>query len=339
MLDAQEYNLTEAYENLLDSCTPQHACAFLTCCFLIDEECTLRSDQLSRLIYTEGDQNEVYTQDERDFVKEFQPEVSHFAFVKQARSRSIPCRVVSTSLVDSQDPLYDGIKFMKIFNKAFAGLNVFLFVGAKGVFFGSTCIQSSELKIDCLISPCITRNCNWAAVYDNLLYRDEDSDFYRYYYGIINWIYSFRDCFSTNQDSDDRDIPFSNYYTEDDDDPADSVAKMIVHRGYGYCLSIDGSEGMPEEQELIFDPEEFDEDVSCCMRELAYIKTNRVNPLEMLFDAEMAYTQSQSAEQELEARKMATDDESDVSAVDQINLKMLSDPIALMKKLKKERGI
>ena len=338
MLDAQQYNLVETYENLLESCTSQNTCAFLACCFLIEEGCTLRSDQLSRLIYTEGDQNEVYTQDERAFIKEFQAEISHFTYVKYARSRSIPCRVVSTSLVDSQDPLYDGIKFMKIFNKAFDGLNVFLFVGTKGVFFGSTCIQSSNLKTDCLISPCITRNCNWAAVYDNLLYRDEDSDFYKYYYGIINWIYSFRDCFSTNQEFDDGDI-LLNYYTEDDDDPVDSVAKMIVHRGYGYCLSFNGSEGMPEEQDLIFDPDEFDEDVSYCMRELAYIKTNRVNPLEMLFDAEMAYTQSQSAERDLEAQKMALDDESGMSTVDQINLEMLSDPIALMKKLKKERGI
>lgn len=70
-----------------------------------------------------------------------------------------------------------------------------------------------------------------------------------------------------------------------------------------------------------------------CMRELSEIKKTHINPMEMLFEAERALLVS---EQEVSDEPTISTVESDEDLHD---LDLLDDPIALMKKLKRDRGI
>ena len=77
----------------------------------------------------------------------------------------------------------------------------------------------------------------------------------------------------------------------------------------------------------------FEQEVVSYMSELSEIKKTHINPLEMLFEAEKALALS---EQEAADEPTISTVESDEDLHD---LDLLDDPIALMKKLKKDRGI
>ena len=324
----------EAYDDLTLSYTLQNSCTFLSRCYLLEEGSKLQSCQLSRMIYTLGNQHEIYTRNERNYIDGFLQEVGTYSYTKQAHGRAIPCRIASVNFSDAVDPLYECIKFMKIFNKAFDGLNIFLFVISDGIHFGSSNIWADDSDGGCIISPCLTKSSNWSVIYSNFLYRDDSEDFFKYYFGVMALIYSFRDslCWA----AEDQEILYPSCYPGDTEDYIDRISHAIVHKGHNSYPDFSDFDAKSEDAVNNFDLERFDADVLCCKYDLSYIKTNRVNPLEMLFAAETAFTESQLTEKELE-RQTNSSDNSSLTDNDRRNFELLSDPIALMKKLKQDR--
>lgn len=337
MFDAQEDELKEAYENLMFSGTLLDSCNFLKHCYLLEEGYQFKVAQFAKMLYTTGNLDEVYTKAERDFISEFDQEVGTISFFKQARDKTILCRIILVRLSEEDESIYKCIAFMKIFNKAFDGFNIFHFVDASGVYFGSSCIQSKTTDADCLISPCLTRQCDWSAIYSTLIERDITNDFYNYYSGVVNLIISLKDCVFRN-DNDKERLQYPHFSTTDDEvDAVDRVSGIITRKGLHYFLSIEQDLNIPDDADLDAS-RTFESDVDYCMHALSFIKTNRMNPMEMLFNAEEAYVKSHSAEGHLESSGI--DGHPDNSeGIDSNMLEMLSDPIVLVKNLKKIRGI
>ena len=219
---------------------------------------------------------------------------------------------------------------MKIFNKAFDGFNTFLFVCDNGVHIGCSCIKSSGLTRDCIISPLITPIINWELLGNELLCRNDSSDFYEYYSGIINMIYGIRNCFDYEPDEG---YPVFYINKDCDDDLADGRYKIPIDE----CLSYK-YKGRPLNPCNSFDEADFDSELGWCFDDLEFIKTSRVNPLEMLFEAEKALKESNNAEQPHTNNPDALFTASRQFSTNE-NFELLDDPIALMKKLKQERGI
>ena len=219
---------------------------------------------------------------------------------------------------------------MKIFNKAFDGFNTFLFVCDNGVHIGCSCIKSSKIARDCVISPLITPKINWELFENELLYRNDSSNFYEYYSGIITMVNEIRYCFDCEPDERYPVFYFNNDY---DNDPTDGLYKIPIDE----CLSYKYRE-QPSMPCNDFDEAFFDSELEWCYDDLEFIKTSRVNPLEMLFEAEKALEQSNNSEQQNNNNPEAILAVSKQFSTNE-NFELLDDPIALMKKLKQERGI
>lgn len=224
------------------------------------------------------------------------------------------------------DAIYDSIQFMKIFNKAFKGFNVFSFCCANGVHLGCSCIGNRESDRDCMISPLITPNINWNLLINTLLYREVSTSPYTYFQGMYNTIYEIQYCFELPTDRPYKDV-FSSYV--DDDDPVDRLGRIRLSDYSEHTVDLP-----LDQNEVPFDVTQFDSVVEECFTELAYIKPLRANPLEMLFEAEAVLAQSQSFSLQNNGSKdfsPSTFTETDIE-----NFELLNDPATLVKKLKAE---
>jgi hypothetical protein len=329
-MNAQDAMIETAYDDLIRCYSAEHSCVFLQSSWLLNENASFLTKSFSRMIFSDGNSHEVYTKRERDFITRINSEVDYFRYQKQSKQGTIDCRMLSVDFSFSADPLYDGIEFMKIFNKAFDGFNIFLFVCDNGLYIGCSCIKSSELARDCVISPLITPKINWESFGNELLCRNDSSDFYEYYSGIVNIINEIQYCFDC--EPDERYPAF--YFNNDcDDDPADDLCKIPIDEYFSFKNKEQSSKTCNS-----FDKTFFNSELEWCFDDLEFIKSSRVNPLEMLFEAEKALEQSNNTEQQhtnspdslLATSKQFSTNE---------NFELLNDPIALMKILKQERGI
>jgi len=329
-MNVQDYMIKTAYDDLIESYTTQHSRVFLQAAWLLDENASFLTKSFSRMIFSEGNSYEIYTQRERDFITSIKSEVDYFCYQKHAKRTAIDCRMVSIDFSYSSDPLYDGIEFMKIFNKAFDGFNTFLFVCDNGILIGCSCIKGSGFNHDCMISPLITPIINWELLESELLCRNDSSDFYEYYLGMINMIYGIRNCFDFECNEEYQTFYLNN---DIDDDPANRRYRIPIEE----CLSFKYIES-PLKSCNRFDEAYFEAELDWCFDNLDFIKTSRVNSLELLFEAEKALKESNDAEQQYTNNTNAV-----LTALKQFgtneDFKLLDDPIALMKKLKQERGI
>lgn len=321
--------LSDIFQDLMNGYSLNYACAFLQACWFWPEDAAREECSLERLIYTQGEQSEIYTSYERDVINKFEQPVAFCNYRLSSMSKMMKCKTLALNIQDSTEPLKDSIALMKICNKAFAGFNVFLFVSDEGIFVGCSCIKGSTIGMDCVISPLITNRINWDALYDAFLFRNDSSDFYDYYSGIVGSILSIPDCYILSDHDDD----FWGYDTAYDYD-SDALED---YRRFNLSDMLEYHPNGDEEPDSIFDKEEFLDDVRYYMEELDFIVANAVNPLELLFEAQKAYEDSQSGDMVSEHISTTHSDalgEDDMNAFD-----MLDDPIALMQMLKKQRGI
>lgn len=329
-MNTQDAMIETAYDDLIGSYSAQHSCAFLQASWVLDENASFLTKSFSRMVFSEGNSHEIYTKRERDYITRINSEVDYYCYTKQSRRGTIDCCTVSIDFSFSADPLYDGIEFMKIFNKAFDGFNVYLFVCDNGVHIGCSCIKSSKIARDCVMSPLITSIINWELLENELLYRNDSDDFYEYYSGVINMINGIRCCFRCEPEEK---YPTYYFYNDCDDDPADKLCKLPIEE----CFSSNYNDS-PSKPYNGFDEALFDSEMECCFENLEFIKTSRVNPLEMLFEAERALEESNIAEQQHTNSSYAPLTDSGQSNANE-NFELLDDPIALMKRLKQERGV
>lgn len=330
---AQAYNsgeLNDIFQDLINGYSLDCACAFLQSCWFWPEKAVREEHSLERMIYTQGNLNEVYTAYERRVIGKFDQQVVFCSYRLSSINKMVKCKTLALSIQGSAEPLKDAIALMKIFNKAFAGFNVFLFVCEKGLFLGCSCIKSSSIGMDCVISPIISHEINWDALYDTFLFRNDSSNFYDYYSGVVGSILSILDCYSLSE-KEDKDI-YKYRCTYDYDSDA-----LEDYRHFGFSGMIDYHQDTSEKLKLRFDKEEFWGDVQDCMEELSFIVANRINPLELLFEAQKVYEENRFAD--FENTHSANPHPAAVSEDDMHAFNMLDDPIALMQMLKRQRGI
>lgn len=318
--------IVDTYEDLINCYTSEHSCAFLRACWFLNEEDTLQAKSLSRMIFSDGNSKEIYTKHERAFIAYVMTEVDYHCFQMSSKRGPIDCRIVSVDFCFSSNTLYDGIEFMKIFNKAFDGFNIFLFVCFKGVHLGCSYIKRSEKDQDCVISPLMIPEINWELVYNTLLFRNASSDFYDYYSGMVGAILEIKNCFVFQSEEG----YVTSFYDYDDDMLEDTRRIQLAD-----FLDYKYIEPQPNN---VFDREKFESDMQWCFDEFDFIKSSRINTLEMLFEAEKALEQSNTVKQH-------NGNDSDPalpvahSQDNNENFELLDDVVELMKKLKKERGL
>lgn len=320
--------LEEAYDNLISDVSLENIYAFLKACWLIEEGQMLIETTLERMVYTEGDQQEVYTRLERRIISSIASIVFYRTFqLESSVGRIFECRFLVIELKSETDVIYDSIAIMKILNKAFDGLNLFMFITTSGIHFGSSLLSSQNSSKDCKLSYAINGKTNWELLADTLLCRNDSENIFDFYSGMVSVIEEIKNCH--RQDFEDinewKHIDFENYY---DGDIFEENKGVDVSTLFSLCEN--NGTGVDQEQAI----HEFEQEIDICMCELSGIKKAHVNPLEMLYEAEKAALSAELQESLSEHNDVAFE-----TSEKSLNFDLLDDPIALMKKLKKERGV
>lgn len=325
MIINESMALEEAYDNLISNVSLGNIYAFSKACWLIGDGQTFSSTTLEKMVYAEGDQQEVYTHRERQIVKSVSNGIYSHSFQLESSSSNIDCRLIVVALASDSNVIYDCITTMKIINKAIDGFNVFIFVTTTEIHLGCSSLTTHDAFEDCILAYAINDKTNWEQLADALLYRNDSQRVYEYYYGLLNLFESIK-CCQERQGKNYAKLELANYEEVYDDDFLEDTARSIIDNYYPEYSDQSDSQ-------ISMEVYRFEQEVMSCMRELSEIKKTHINPMEMLFEAEKALLVS---EQEVADEPTISTVESDEDLHD---LDLLDDPIALMKKLKRDRGI
>lgn len=314
-------SLAEAYYDLKNNFITDNVCAFFQACWLLPEGRSFIENSLERMIYVEGDQNEIYSSKERSIIRSVTDSVFSCKFELLANAGIVPTRLVAIKIESDNNAVYDSIALMKVFNKAFNGYTVFLIVSDAGIHIGCSLLKKEDAIQDCMLSPPIGKTINWEQLYDLFLSRNNSKRFYEYYSGVVSTIEGIRYCFSTEEQP-----AYWQSYDYDND---------FLEDIKGFCID-DYINRVTDGESLIegFDFECFDDEIRYCCKELSHIKKSRINPLELLFEAEEALAIAEKQNSEESSSAQAIPEGANIDDVE-----FIDDPIALMKKLKKDRGL
>ncbi len=314
-----------AFDELLSCYMSETITAFLQNSFLLPEKASLSSSSLQKKVYVDGNDREVYTKQERNYIDNLEETIYLYErFCTLSEDKQVNCRIVAVHIDDENDTLLNSIAFMKIINKSLDGFNTFLFAYNNGIRIGCA---SFNTKHDCVISELMTKNVNTEFLYNIFLYRNDSDLFYEYYYSFIEMIDSLKNCVTDTE----ANIRYSDNYSLDNNIFED-VRNFDIDR-FVSSLPLELSE---KHQQIDFSIE-FDEsqDIESCFEELSYIKKNSINSLDMLFEAEKFI-------EKMEEQKIYINNDYPYNADLQeknIDFDLLDDPLFLLKMLKKDQGI
>ena len=284
---------------------------------------------MERLVFAEGDPNEVYTQLEIQFTERF-PNVCVFReYEKQLNNGTITCRTISTTIESvGYEAICDCIEFEKIINKALDGFNIFFFVANECIYFGCRLYDKDSTK-DCFLSFPLVYESELEAFLDGIMYCVDIDDFATYYANIVHSIAETTKEFDYYEDRQLRNRAKSIIYLEGLED---------VERSLGIDCSSEKI-SYYESQEISVS-ERFSDQLSYAIDELSFIKSTKVNTYEMLFDADEMMRMALNAEEKME-KMSAESTEAHTEPVDSDAeaTALVNDPEEMIKLLKKRRGL
>lgn len=289
------------------------------------------SGTMEKLVFMYGEDSEVYSPDEIRFIDHVEDVLVYPDFTKMLNQGNMVCRAIATKFnCSGYDALRACVSFEKIIDKALDGFNIFFFVTEDNVFFGCRVFDKSGKK-DCTLSNPIASESEFEQLVDELAFLIGLDSFMEYYSQLRMMI------------------------TQDQNKNEDYEHMIMRRRGMqmSYLDAIcriehDMGVNMSTEKErywrMFYDePEEtFATLLEEVEESLSFIKSNRVNTYEMLFEADEMMRQAEAAEAEHE--RLAAQDALQVHTnADTISDKeteaLLNDPEKMIKLLKKRRGI
>lgn len=284
---------------------------------------------MEKMVFVYGNENEVYTPEEIHFTESIDKVFVYQDFSLKLRSGRMICRVVAAKINSrNQEALKTCITFEKISNKAFDGFNIFFFITEDSVFFGCKLFDKNGAK-DCTLSSPIKGQDEFEQYQNELTFLNESSDFMDYY----DYCLSVIDGGILDEEDYETAIikkrGIQTSYIEDLDK---------IERRYGLDMTQE-----KERYRGIFDAqtESYASLITELNESLSYIKSNRVNTYELLFEADEMLRAAENAEQEND--KIIQQDSKVTSFRDEnysLEYEELpDDPEEIIKILKKQRGI
>lgn len=286
---------------------------------------------MEKLVFIYGEDSEVYSSAEIRFIENIEEVWVYPDFVKILNQGNMICRTIVTKFnCSGYDALKACVSFEKIIDKALDGFNIFFFVTEDSVFFGCRIFDKSG-KRNCALSKPISD--------ENILEQMVDE------LSFLTGIESFMDYYGH----------YRHVVTDNQIENEDYEYMIMRRRGMqlSYLEDINELEedmgvDMSREKERYWrmfydDPEEtFASLLDEVEESLSFIRSNRVNSYEMLFDADEMVRQAERAEAENEkfTQTVVTEPykQNDIEA-DKEAQALLDDPEEMIKLLKKRRGL
>lgn len=289
MLDTN--TIENSFDELLTAFSDRAVSAFSSCLFFVQHSKFGIADSFEKLIYNKGDQREVYTKSERQLIDKISQYHICSEFHILEKNQRILCRIIAIDLSFSKSLVYDAIAVMKICNKALEGYNLYILVGEESLHIGCDILGDSG-RTGCDISYPIERNIDWDALIYNFGEIIDDKGFIEYYHSLIEAISYVYNCYTK-----DEPLYESLNITQDDDDVWYDVSDESLY--HDFCESEESSC-----DNLI----SFIREVEDVKKDLSFITTNKINTLEILFEAEEQVEKAGKTPQAVESEEQNHDE-------------------------------
>ena len=315
--------IAEQVDELNNDFSVRHISAFLEETGLMagDKGCTVESCE--KFVFLHGDSNEVYNVKERKFIEGVGDIFVYSDFYRKTKRGNMPCRFIAVDLSWNPDDIYAAVFFMKIVVKAIGGFTIFVIKLSDGVHLGVRLFDSKEEWKNCALSE----PDKLPDILDEVTLESESEWFLRYYNTFAEAV-----------------KPVARYVDYDEM----ILRKRAIQFGYIDSLyEIERKYGESVQTELqryidFFQNElgkGFAEILEEIVEELRDIQSSKVNTIEMLFEADELERVTTEAEESrnkgLEGLYENRQSENDSGLIEE----MKSNPEALIKKLKRIRGL
>ena len=292
---------------------------------LLIDKSTLYTGSFEKYVFFYGNNDEVYSKQEIDFISAIEDMAIFTEFYKRTKRGLIPCRVIA-----ARNPHFDtldfSIAFTKIINKASDGFNICVSFSDEGIILSCRSYDFSK-NTNYYISDLISRKEQIEELCNKLIFSsDYESfvDYYAYLRDCIRYQEELHEIFSVKRNERKTPRAFIEVLMEIEADTGLSLSKEIER----FLSSLE------EEHQVTFADKVAEAD-----EYLFTIESSRVNTMEILFEAEemerMAYETEQNNERILKQEAQ----NNDLSEMDPEMKALLKDPESVIKLLKKKRGI
>ena len=289
---------------------------------------------MSGLVFMHGDPEEVYSTQELDFIDSIKENIMFPQFSKRMSGTEVECHTFSVKVSETgHDAITTCISFEKIINKAFDGFNFFCFSTEDAVHFGCR-VFGSKNNLDCALSAAVTTEMQFEQIIEELSFLAEVDDFTNYYRQVFSII-------TSNIDEDDYEQNLLGHRTRRSK-YMEAVELLANNVGLDARKELDlyWDIHIDEEKEISFltllgEVEE----------SLDFIKSKKVNPYELLFEAEQTEKKVDDVEHrhqliEEEIAESLDDESLDEEPMDDEELAdLLNDPEKMIQLLKKKKGL
>lgn len=290
--------------------------------------------EFDKYLYFQGSQDEVYTNEELTFIGRIKNVVVFSDYLKKTNKGRMACRIVVVRIsTNVYNQLKSCVMFEKIFDKGFEGFNVFVFITDFNVYFGCRIFEGDYLKKDCIVSKPQTKTNELEQVADELVYISNLEMFSDYYVGVQH-LFS-PDVIDRQSELSVREL----YAVYDYMDILNFIEKnynLSCRKEKARCEIMLGGNSEIAVNELSFEDrlEEIEE-------ELSFIKSSKINTLEMLFDAdELAKVANAMMKEQDDKFQQTSDDESTEMPTGDISIEdiadIMDDPEKILKYLKEK---
>lgn len=284
---------------------------------------------MEKLVFMYGEDSEVYSPMEIRFIERIEEVFVYPDYIKTLNKGSMVCRTIAAKIdCRGHDALRTCVSFEKIINKALDGFNIFFFITEDSVFFGCRLFDKTG-KRDCALSNPIKDEIKFEQIVEELSYLTEAEAFMDYY-SHFQQIITFDQ--RESEDYEDmimRRIGIQLSYLEEIEELGRDIGLDMSREKERYRELFDDEPEVPFSSLL----EEVDESLS-------FIKSNRVNTYELLFEANEMISQAEKVEAENYRHVRAEKQEHrEDYALDEEAKRLLENPEVIIKLLKKRRGL
>lgn len=313
-------------QNLIGSFSAEYVTQLLTEYSVLSDAGIRYEGKLQPYIFLYGNTSEVYTEPEITYINSVDNVIIYSDYTVETKRAHISSRVVAAALTSNDNILQRCIALEKIIDKATDGLNIFFLVSPGGVFIGCSGILVNERDY-ILSKPARTKD-ELDEIMEGFLYLSTAQGFVEYYSILRQSILPENKALPNFEDKvrlrRGPEIAYLNMLSEIEREFHLSMSRERER----YLNSFEQKQ--PESSYL----EELEEAEST----LFAIKSNKVNTMEMLFDAEEMEKLSEKTEKENEELVKRTS-ELESPKESSVTSEMLNDPEAVIKLLKRKRGL
>lgn len=300
---------------------------FLSSMGLVNSRRKCRVEDFKRYIFLYGNEQEIYGSDERSFIESIGSVYIYNDINRKTNRGRIATKIFAADLCQFEDEVRSCFFFMKVINKANDGFNIFLFRTNEGFFLGCRLYDKDVFK-NCTLTNVIQYDIQLEELTERLIYLPQTDEFIPFYSSLVEAI-EYRDIVLLDYDLKimmKRGVDF--IYLDMLSDIENIYHINLDYAKEMYYESFDVKEGFID-----------DYDYTAVREGLSFIKSERTNTLEMLFEAEEMALLANETEQENEQILLLPDEITNRdSSNDDILKEHLDNPELVIKMLKAQRG-